>query len=90
MGARGDVVIVVSTVDGAAVRESTSSSVPVRCSAALLVPLSLGYITKVRSYARANERGELGKWENHTILCRLHHRAAERTSASSSTATLVS
>lgn len=36
----------------------------------VLVPLSLGYITRVRWCARA--RGELGKWENHNL--RLHHR----------------
>lgn len=32
------------------------------------------------TFVRASERGELGKWENHTILRRLHHRAVvERT-----------
>lgn len=33
------------------------------------------------TFVRASERGELGKWENHTILRRLHHRTVvERTS----------
>lgn len=39
----------------------------------VLVPLSLGYITRVRWCARA--RGELGKWENHNL--RLHHHGIE-------------
>ncbi|KYQ58099.1 hypothetical protein ALC60_03151, partial [Trachymyrmex zeteki] len=41
------------------------------------------------TFVRASERGELGKWENHTILRCLHHRAVVERTSSNSIMTLV-
>ncbi|EGI61599.1 hypothetical protein G5I_10163 [Acromyrmex echinatior] len=91
MGAGGGIVVVIvdsssgTTMDGWMVRLFASR----RCLLDGGACATFTWLHNQGTFARASERGELGKWENHTILRCLHHHAVVERTSSNSIMTLV-